>query len=150
MSGQAVVVQAGSVTALNVIGDMITPLVTGAQTAGGIEIFDLTGPQHSGPPPHDHPWDEAYLVLDGQVEVLLGERVVVLRSGDAANIPGGTIHSYRILTPSARFIVVTSPAGAAEFFADMDANVHQMPQDAGRLMEVAARNRVSVHVPAPA
>jgi quercetin dioxygenase-like cupin family protein len=133
---------------LNVIGDTITPLLTGRNTDGGFELFEVTGPEGSGPPPHQHPWAEAYVLLDGQLDVWLGGEHATLNSGDTAYVPGGTVHAYRIATPTARFVVVTSPAGAADFFADMDANVHAIPADMDRLLEVTARNHVAVQAPA--
>ena len=36
-------------------------LASGAQT-GGYEIFLQVGPEGSGPPPHNHPWDESFYV----------------------------------------------------------------------------------------
>jgi quercetin dioxygenase-like cupin family protein len=150
MDRKPVFERAGGKPALNVLGDLITPLITGTDTGGGVEIFDLTGPHGSGPPPHDHPWDEAYILLDGKVDVVIGQDTTTVSRGDAVYIPAGTVHAYRIASSSARFIVLTSTAGAADFFADMDANVHHMPQDIDLLMEVTARNHVAVHAPAPA
>jgi hypothetical protein len=39
---------------LNVVGEKITVLASGAQT-GSYEIFRQAGPEGSGPPPHSHP-----------------------------------------------------------------------------------------------
>jgi hypothetical protein len=51
---------------LNVVGEQITILADGAAT-GSYEIFRQAGPEGSGPPPHSHPWDEAFYVIAGQV-----------------------------------------------------------------------------------
>ena len=52
---------------LNVVGEKITVLASGAQT-GGYEIFLQVGSEGSGPPPHSHPWDESFYVLaEGEV-----------------------------------------------------------------------------------
>lgn len=47
-------------------GEQITVLAGGAAT-GSYEIFRQAGPEGSGPPPHSHPWDEAFYVIAGQV-----------------------------------------------------------------------------------
>src|SRR5215472_18568793 len=46
---------------LNVVGEKVTVLASGAQT-GGYEIFLQVGPEGSGPPPHNHPWDKSFYV----------------------------------------------------------------------------------------
>jgi quercetin dioxygenase-like cupin family protein len=51
---------------LRVVGEHITVLASAAQT-GSYEIFFQAGPEGSGPPPHNHPWDEAFYVLRGEV-----------------------------------------------------------------------------------
>jgi quercetin dioxygenase-like cupin family protein len=51
---------------LNVVGEQITVLADGAAT-GSYEIFRQAGPEGSGPPPHSHPWDEAFYVIAGQI-----------------------------------------------------------------------------------
>ena len=51
---------------LNVVGEKITVLASGAQT-GSYEIFRQAGPEGSGPPPHSHPWDESFYVVKGDI-----------------------------------------------------------------------------------
>jgi quercetin dioxygenase-like cupin family protein len=54
-----------------VVGERITVLVTGQDT-GSYEIFLQEGAEGSGPPPHHHPWDEAFFVIDGEVSFGIG------------------------------------------------------------------------------
>lgn len=124
------------------VGDEIRVLRAG----GAFEIFELSGPRDSGPPPHSHPWDEAYLGLEGEVEVTIGDEQHLLRAGDALASPAGTLHTYRIVSDRARMHVVTSGHRASAFFADLDANVaHGMPtpESFPGIVEVAVRNGVS-------
>ena len=53
---------------LKIVGEEVIVLASGAQT-GSYEIFRQAGPEGSGPPPHRHAWDEAFYVLDGEVDV---------------------------------------------------------------------------------
>lgn len=127
---------------LNVLADTARVTVAGGQ----FEIFEFSGPRDSGPPPHAHPWDEAYLGLDGEVEVTIGDQVSTLRPGDVAHVPGGVLHSSRIASDSARFRVVTSGHRASLFFADMDANAPAgppTPETLPAVIEVARRNGLS-------
>lgn len=137
--GKLVIESSADRRPLNVIGDAITPLLT-ANHGTSFELFDLTGPAGSGPPPHCHPWDEAYYILDGEVLLVADGNEQTVRAGDVVQIPGGMLHLYNILSPSARFLVITSPEGAAKFFSDVDEQVGAMPESLPTLVEVAQRN----------
>lgn len=74
MSSQPVVVAPSDrPQALKVVGEGITVLADGA-TTGSYGIFRQAGPEGSGPPPHNHPWDEAFYVIAGQVTFGVGAR----------------------------------------------------------------------------
>ena len=57
---------------LSVVGEHITVLASAAQT-GSYEIFSRAGPEGSGPPSHNHPWDEAFYVMRGEVAFGIGD-----------------------------------------------------------------------------
>jgi len=59
-----------------VVGDTMRVLARGGDTGGAFEVFEMTAPRDSGPPPHAHPWTESYSVIEGTVEVLMGDRTV--------------------------------------------------------------------------
>ena len=61
---------------LNVVGEHITVLASGAQT-GSYEVFRQAGPEGSGPPPHRHPWDESFYVTRGEIAFGIDERETV-------------------------------------------------------------------------
>lgn len=124
---------------LRAVGDEIRVLRAG----GAFEVFEVTGPGESGPPPHAHPWDEAYFGLDGEVEVTLGGEQHVLRPGGVLVAPAGTLHCYRVLTDVARMHVITSGHRASAFFADLDATTEPgmpTPDTLPAIIEVAMRN----------
>jgi quercetin dioxygenase-like cupin family protein len=134
-------VHQGSV--LRAVGDEIRVLRAG----GAMEIFELAGPRESGPPPHAHPWDEAYIGLEGEVEVTIGDEQHVLRAGDALAAPAGVLHCYRILSDGTRMHVITSGHRASAFFADLDANTAPGMPSAETLpgiIEVAKRNGLTL------
>ncbi len=114
------------------------------ERAGGqVEVFTVSGPRDSGPPPHAHPWDEIYLGIDGVVDVHLGDDVVALQPGELVAIPGCMLHGYRIASDSASFRLITSGHRASAFFVDLDANTDPGPPTEASLpaiVEVARRN----------
>ena len=127
---------------LNVVGERIHVLARADETGAG-EAFIQEGPAGSGPPPHMHPWDEAYLMLEGEMDVLIGPETVRLRPGMFAYIPAGTVHNFRDAT-AGRFFSYTSAPGAAAFFADFD---REAPTEIPQMVAIAMRNRVTVPPP---
>ena len=139
------VVQVGDHLPLHVVGETISVLADGKAT-GSYEVFLQTGPEGAGPPPHFHPWDEAYYVLEGQIDVLLGERITTLSAGEFVHIPRGTVHNFRMKSREAKFLSVSSHLGASRFFADLDREVGDR-LDVPKMFEVAARHEVRVPPP---
>jgi quercetin dioxygenase-like cupin family protein len=103
-----------------VVGDTMRVLARAGDTGGAFEVFEMTGPRDSGPPPHAHPWTESYSVVEGTVDVLIGDKTIPGGPGCFFQIPAGTFHSYRITSDSAKVLIVTSPSGAASFFSEVD------------------------------
>ncbi len=133
-------VAAGEV--LHAVGDTLEVEVPGGQ----FEVFTLRGPKDSGPPPHSHPWREVYVGVSGEAEVTVNGRTTTLRAGDVACAEAGALHTYRISTEEACFVVITGGGRASGFFADLDANApHGVPdaEGLGAIIEVARRNGLS-------
>jgi quercetin dioxygenase-like cupin family protein/ketosteroid isomerase-like protein len=124
---------------MKVVGDDVEVLRGG----GEFEMFRVTGPEKSGPPPHAHPWSESFYVLDGEIDVMVGDDWQRVAAGGSATVPAGSLHAYRIASPTAAFLVTTSGARASAFFADVDAHVPPGPPDDATLpvlIDVARRN----------
>jgi len=75
-------------------------------------------PRFPGPPLHVHPgFDETYLMLEGRLEVVVGEQRRELTPGAAAYVSGLVPHTFR--NPDrerARFLSICSPGGFEHFF----------------------------------
>jgi quercetin dioxygenase-like cupin family protein len=101
-------------------GDRYTFLVTGEESGGAYFAMEAYVPPGGGPPPHIHTReDETFYVLEGQIEVLLGEETVVAGSGDFVNVPRGTVHCFRNAgTETARLVLTFAPAGIEGFFEE--------------------------------
>lgn len=125
-----------------VLGETLRPLLT-TDMGSSIEVFDTSGPADAGPPPHHHPWEEIYVVLDGELEVLVDGEAHILTAGGVAHIPGGVVHSYRNRT-SSRFLTITSAGSAAKFFAQVASEVNMSPPDLPGIARVAAAHGVAI------
>ena len=130
---------------LNVVGEHITVLASGAAT-GGYEIFLQQGPEGSGPPPHNHPWDESFYVVRGEIEFGLDEEKRVGAQGTLVHIPAGTTHWFRFGKGGGEMISMTDRPGASRLFADLDREIVPERPDLEKLIEVGARHGATVAV----
>ena len=129
---------------LQVLADRIRILAGAEQTASKYEVFELSGLEGSGPPPHSHPWDEAYFMLEGEVEVVIAGQSHRATAGDFFLAPGDTVHCFRIVGESARFLVFTSGAGAGNFFRAMDREIGFPPPSFDNVCSVAIRQGLTL------
>ena len=131
---------------LNVVGEKITVLASGAQT-GGYEIFLQVGPEGSGPPPHNHPWDESFYVIKGEIAFGIGDSEMVASAGTLVHLPAGTTHWFRFGKGGGEMVSVTSRESASRMFTDFDREISPERPDLSKLAEIGAR--YGLDVPAP-
>ena len=98
-------------------GHKITLKVVGADTDGAYSLLEVEV-VGDGPPQHIHKTeDEAFYVLEGEMNVLVGERTIRATAGSFVLIPRGTVHAFsRIGQEPAKFLTIFSPAGFEQFF----------------------------------
>src|ERR1044071_8016208 len=125
---------------LNVVGQNITVLASGAQT-GSYEIFLQTGPENSGPPPHNHPWDESFYVISGEIAFSIDDTETVASAGTLVHLPAGTTHWFRFGKGGGQMISMTSREGASRLFADLDREIAPDNPDLAKLVEIGLRHR---------
>jgi len=81
------------------------------------EIFHQAGPEGSGPPPHNHAWDEAFCAIAGQVTFAIeGSEDQIATSGNLVHIPGGLTYWFRFGPGGGEMLSITSGGSAAAFF----------------------------------
>jgi quercetin dioxygenase-like cupin family protein len=133
--------------ALDVLGVQITVLADRART-GAYEITLQQGPEGAGPPPHRHAWDESFFVLDGEVEITSGERIVVGRPGTLVHVPAGTAHGYRFGKGGGRMFELSAgdatTVGATRMFRNVAQAVPPGPPELPKLVRVLADNGVTL------
>jgi mannose-6-phosphate isomerase-like protein (cupin superfamily) len=131
---------------LHVLGEELRPLTPAGQRLG-VHVFDTAAPAaapgEAGPPPHRHPWDEIYVVLDGTLEVFDGEAWHEAKAGACVSVPAYQVHAYRNGTADCRFLTITGPGRGREFFERADAEV-PWPPDMELAVAVAARHGLEV------
>jgi quercetin dioxygenase-like cupin family protein len=125
---------------LFVLGETLRPLLTNAM-GSSLEIFDTSGPAGAGPPPHCHPWEEVYVVLEGELEVTVDGEPQVLKPGGVAHVPGGVAHAYRNITET-HFLTIVTEGRASEFFVQVSKEVEMSPPDIPGVVRVAASHDI--------
>lgn len=125
---------------LFVLGEALRPLLTN-EMGSSVEIFDTSGPAAAGPPPHFHPWEEVYVVLEGELEVIVDGESHVLKPGGVAHVPAGVTHGYRNVT-DAHFLTIVTRGNAAKFFSQVSDEVEMSPPDIPGVVRVAASHGI--------
>jgi len=99
----------------------------GHHTAGRLALWEGVLPHGSAPPLHSHPQDETFYVLEGELTAWLVEPELAddqseppgwvnsrdRRCGVGAAVfaPGGTPHTFRVESDTARMLFLSTPAG---------------------------------------
>lgn len=143
---EVIIVDASAARALNVVGEHVTVLAAGDQT-GSYEVFHQAGAEGSGPPPHSHPWDEAFYVTRGEIAFAAGDKEALATPGTFVHVPAGTTHWFRFGAGGGEMLSLTSPAGAAKMFADFDREIAPGSPDRARLAEIARSHGASIAAP---
>src|SRR5262249_8058473 len=91
--------------------------LSGADTGGAYCLLEVNLASGIGVPRHTHTReDEAYFVLAGEFEVVVGDEKFVLRAGDTLIAPRGIPHQLRNSGDvENHYLLVFSPAGFEEF-----------------------------------
>ncbi len=108
----------GEGKAVWVVGDTYTFKAIGEETGGAFSLVEGTVAPQAGPPPHIHlREDEFYYVLEGELEVLDGERTFTASTGSYVYIPRNTLHAFKnVRETPARVLIGFTPAGFEGFF----------------------------------
>lgn len=133
---------------------LMTTKASTAETGGAYSLTEHLVTAASNPPMHVQvDEDEAFFILDGEVEFEVDGVVVVATPGSFAFVARGAAHTFRVLTETARMLVICSgkPTDNLEdFFVGMGepapARVLPTPgaPDEDRLMALCARTGIQL------
>ena len=148
MSKQTLVVKHGEAEELNVMGAAVRFLCGADKTDRKWSLIEVEVPERAGPPPHDHPWDEAYYVVAGEVRFQLNGEEQVYKAGDFIYAPGGAVHGFQgASSKPARLIIFDAPAHAESFFREAGREVKEMPRDLAKVPAIGKRHQINFRVP---
>ena len=139
----AMTLKSGERQPLNVLGMPLTMLCEARETGGAWSLFEEEVPRGLGPPPHRHDWDEAYYILDGEVDFTIDGQAVRSGRGDFNYLPRGTVHGFKGASDSpARVLIFAAPAHGSEFFRELNSKIRTLPDDASKIPEIGERHGI--------
>ncbi|MFZ0747409.1 MAG: cupin domain-containing protein [Terracidiphilus sp.] len=110
----------GTLPHIGLVGDTYTITVAGNDTNDRFCVIDMHIPPGGGPGPHRHDFEETFILLDGEIEVIFRGKKSTVRAGATVNIPSNAPHQFHnISSRPARMICVCSPAGNERFFLEI-------------------------------
>ena len=124
-----------------VLGETLRPMLTNAM-GSSIEIFDTTGVPGGGPPPHTHQWEEIYVVLSGEMDVVVDGKTTRLRPGGYAHVPANTPHGYTTIDET-HFLTIVTKGNAAKFFKQVANEVEMNPPDIDGVLRVGTEHGIT-------
>ena len=135
-------------------GHLIRLLADGINTEGAFSIIQVElRAGRDGAAPHFHSgFSELLYVIDGDVEVLSGDRISMAHAGDLVVVPPGTAHAFGALAsgPASLLAVISPGIDRFQYFRHLAAvangEIPHLPADAparydSRLVESAAWRR---------
>jgi mannose-6-phosphate isomerase-like protein (cupin superfamily) len=133
---------------------LMTTKASMSETGGAYSLTEHLVTAASNPPLHVQvDEDEAFYVLEGEVEFVVDGQTVLATPGSFAFVARGASHLFRVLTPTARFLVICSgkPSNNLEdFFLGMGepAAERVLPEptapDPDRLVALSARTGIEL------
>lgn len=124
----------------------------GDQTEGAYALGERIARRGEMPPLHvHHRDDEAFYVLEGEVSLFVGDRHIVLTERQAAVAPREVPHSYRVESDTARWLLITNPAGFERFVGAIGEPAERdelppprRPADPARMAQAAAEQGIEI------
>ncbi len=118
-------------------------LASGEDTNDRFGLIDMieVPPGHMPPLHVHHAQDEGFYLLEGEVSLHMPGRTIECRPGDFCLAPRGVPHAYRVGDRTARWLVLSSPAGFERFVVEVAALAAPEPE---ALATVAAEHAIEL------
>ena len=122
-----------------------------ADSAANISVIEHKMREGFGPPLHVHTEeDETFYALEGSFRFRVGDETVELETGQSLHVPGGTIHTFRVLSAVGRLLTVTNgafedmvrAASVPAQVADLPAQAPMSVDDQTRLAKLCNQNGI--------
>jgi quercetin dioxygenase-like cupin family protein len=108
---------------LNVLGDAMKVKLTGADTDGQFTLIEEWNDPGVAIPLHVHTQeDEIFHVLEGSLELTVGDTTTLLKAGDLAFGPRNVPHMWKTVGPGKTKVLLSAfPSGIEDLFEKLNA-----------------------------
>jgi len=140
-----------------VIGDRYTIKCDGNDTSGAFALVEAVVPPGNGPPPHIHSReDEAFYVLEGELQFHVEDRSFTATTGAWVTLARHSLHFFKNIGPKpARMLIMVTPAGLENFFREVgreaiDGETESgtpTPEDIQKLLRAAPKHGIEIRLP---
>jgi quercetin dioxygenase-like cupin family protein len=101
-------------------GILSTQLATDEDTGGAFDFVLANMRSGTEPPPHVHTREHEFLyVLDGKLDVYVGNNVFQVGPGECAFLPLGRPHAFIVRSPKIRMLALITPGGFMKSVASL-------------------------------
>ena len=107
---------------VSLVGDTYRIIIDSEQTSGAYSLVDMLIPPNGGPPPHSHAkFQEAFYIIEGEIEVVTKDGKYTASKGSLVNIPfDGPVHKFFNETDKiTHMLCLITPAGMEEMFKEI-------------------------------
>ena len=155
---RAVHIAKGEGKMLWVANELMTFKVSSEDTGGMYALTDSVVPPQGEAPLHvHHREDEAFWVLEGELEILVGEDTFRASAGSFVHLPKGVRHAYKnVGMRPARFLTLIVPGGLEKLFEEVGKPATDLSfpppfeeEDIERLLALAPRYGAEILSPEP-
>jgi quercetin dioxygenase-like cupin family protein len=144
-------------TSVHFLGNILTFRARYADTKGNFTVIEVYTAPNAGPPPHTQSDQEAFLILEGRYEIVVGDEVRHCGPGEFVHVSPGTMHTFRNIadTPS-KMLLINFPGDLhEEFFMAVGEPVltgttifpEITPPDVPKIVATAARFGIDIPPP---
>lgn len=131
---------------LNFLGSSERLLVSGSQAGGEFALADGTAPRGHTAPLHCHLWaTETFVVISGELLFEVGDERRSASPGHVAVLPRNVPHTFVVVSATARYLILHTPAGFDDFIHDVGAAAQTGQElDPPVLAELARRYGIEI------
>lgn len=102
------------------LGGLLTIRAAAGDTNGAIAVVEERAVRGYATPAHVHGReDETLFVIDGTLEYTVDGATASAAAGEAVHLPKGLPHRFAVTSAEAHFLVIITPGGFEEFFAEV-------------------------------
>ena len=83
-------------------------------------------------------------MIEGELEFVVDGRTTTLAPGSWLLVQPGVPHTSKVLTDSARYLLIGEPAGVESFFADLAERTADDPGNVAKIVQIAGEHRIEL------